>query len=59
MPRDLLFCISGRAPAIPFLRAQLMEQRLGVLQIGGVEALGEPAVDLGKDCARLVTRTMF
>jgi len=36
-----------------------MEQRLGVLQIGGVEAFGEPAVDLGKDCARLVTRTMF
>ena len=28
------------------LSAQLIEQRLGVLQIGGVEALGEPVVDL-------------
>ena len=27
------------------LCAQLPQQRLGVLQVGGVEALGEPAVD--------------
>ena len=27
------------------LVAQLVEQRLGVLQVGGVEALGEPVVD--------------
>src|SRR5262249_34868695 len=29
------------------LRTQLLEQRLGVLQVGGVEALGEPVVDVG------------
>ena len=26
------------------------EQRLGVLQVGGVEALGEPVVDVGEHC---------
>src|SRR6516162_1758056 len=35
--------------------AQFVEQRLGLFQIGGVEALGEPAVDLGEHGARLVT----
>ena len=34
--------------------AQLVQQRLGVLQIGGVEAFGEPVVDLGDHRARLV-----
>jgi len=34
--------------------AQLLEQCLGVLQIGGIEALGEPAVDLGEPRARLL-----
>jgi hypothetical protein len=33
---------------------QLVQQRLGVLQVGGVEALGEPAVDRGEQVARLV-----
>src|SRR5262249_15774868 len=37
---------SGRA-------AQLLEERLGVLQIGGVEALGEPVVDFGEHRAGL------
>jgi len=32
---------------------QLMEQRLGVLQVGGIEALGEPAVDFSEHRARL------
>jgi hypothetical protein len=36
------------------LLAQLIEQRLGVFQIGGVEALGEPAVDFGEHRARFV-----
>ena len=35
------------------------EQRLCVFQIGGVEALGEPAVDLGEHCAGLVAATWF
>jgi hypothetical protein len=30
---------------------QLVEQRLGVLQIGGLEALGEPAVDRREELA--------
>jgi hypothetical protein len=29
-----------------WLGAQLIEQRLGLLQVGGVEALGEPVVDV-------------
>src|SRR5215469_12582970 len=38
----------------PFLMGQLVEQRLGVLQVRSVEALGEPVVDCGKHRARLV-----
>src|SRR5215469_7136628 len=34
---------------------QLVEQSLGVLQVGGVKALGEPVVDIAEHCARLVT----
>ena len=34
--------------------AHLIEQRLRVLQVGGVEALGEPVVDIGEHRARLV-----
>src|SRR5262245_25679089 len=29
--------------------AQLLEQRLGLLQVGGVKALGEPVVDFGEN----------
>src|SRR5260370_18816969 len=36
------------------LRAQLLSQRLRILQVGGVEALSEPAVDFGQHRARLV-----
>ena len=31
--------------------AQLIEQRLSVLQVSGIEAFGEPAVDLGEHCS--------
>jgi hypothetical protein len=34
--------------------AQFCEQRVGVLQVGGVEALCEPVVDFGQQAARLV-----
>jgi len=37
------------------LGAQLVEQRLGLFQVGSVEALGEPAVDVGEHRARFVT----
>ena len=43
------------SPFAAALVAKLIEQRLGVLQVGGVEALGEPVVDLGEHRARLVT----
>src|ERR1700687_4345492 len=36
------------------LTAEFFEERLGVLQIGGVEAFGEPAVDYREHRARLV-----
>jgi hypothetical protein len=32
---------------------QLLEQRLGVLQVGGIETLGEPAVDRRQEIVRL------
>src|SRR5215472_5178426 len=40
------------SPSVSY--AQLLEQRLGVLQVGGVEALGEPVVDVGEHLAPLV-----
>ena len=40
------------------LASQFIEQRLGVLQVGGVEALGEPAVDFGEHRARLVAAAL-
>jgi hypothetical protein len=36
------------------LGSQLVEQRLGVFQVGGIEAFCEPAVDLGEHGALLV-----
>jgi hypothetical protein len=48
----------GPAFSATHLGAQLVEQRLGVLQIGGVEALGEPVVDLGEHCAPIVAVTL-
>src|SRR5260370_25442812 len=38
---------------------QLIEQRLGVLEVGGVKALGEPAVDFGKHRASLVATALL
>jgi hypothetical protein len=38
--------------------AQLLEQRPGVFQVGGVEAFGEPVVDVGEHRARLVAMTL-
>jgi hypothetical protein len=37
------------------LPAQLLEQRLGFFQVGGVEAFGEPAVDFGEHSSRFIT----
>src|SRR5215469_5023445 len=41
------------------LFAQLVQQRLSFLQIGGVEAFGEPVVDLGEHRAGLVATALF
>jgi hypothetical protein len=37
-----------------FLRTELIEQGFGVFQVSGVEALSEPAIDVGEGRARLV-----
>jgi hypothetical protein len=36
------------------LRTELIEQDLGVLQVGGIESLSEPVVDVGEHCAGFV-----
>src|SRR5262249_16110836 len=36
------------------LGSQFVEQRFGVLEVGGVDALGEPVVDFGEHHARFV-----
>jgi hypothetical protein len=40
-------------------RLQLLQQRLGVLEIGGIEAFGEPIVDFGEHRARLIAATLL
>jgi hypothetical protein len=45
---------TARALVHAHLAIQFVEQRLGVLQVGGVEALGEPVVDFGEHRERLV-----
>ena len=42
------------AAGILVFSGQLAEQRLGVFEVGGVEALGEPVVDFGEHRVRLV-----
>jgi hypothetical protein len=43
------FSVSHFAQIIPIqLRARLIDQRLGIFQVGGIEAFGEPVVDFGK-----------
>src|SRR5208283_2786554 len=41
------------------LTAQFLEQRLGFLEVCGVEALGEPAIDVVEHRAGLVTTTLL
>jgi hypothetical protein len=36
----------------PILSLQFVEQRLGLLEISGIKALGEPAVDRREECVR-------
>jgi len=38
----------------PGLGGQFLQQRLGLLEVGGVEAFGEPVVDFGQRGVRLV-----
>src|SRR6266851_7252830 len=51
-------------PSVPrfeqrILCSQLVEQRLGISQVGGVEAFGEPAVDFSEHRARFVALTLL
>ena len=51
------FSLLHLGQSIKLLLRQFLEQRLGVLQVGGVEALGEPVVDFGEHRASfLVSR---
>jgi hypothetical protein len=45
LPQRMVALLSLRSDA------QFVEQRLSVLQVGGIEAFGEPAVDLGEHCS--------
>src|ERR1700730_13283189 len=46
------------AVGVYLIGAQLIEQRLGVLKIGGIEAFGEPAVDFGEHRPRFVATAL-
>jgi hypothetical protein len=48
---------TAHIPPVERLSAQLIEQRLGPFQVGGIEAFGEPGINLGQDGARLVAAT--
>src|ERR1700745_3148814 len=37
-----------------FLRAQLIQKHLRILEVGGIEAPSEPVVDVGQHCSRFV-----
>jgi hypothetical protein len=39
---------TAHIPPMSELHAQLVQQRLGVLQVSGVEAFGEPVVNFGE-----------
>jgi len=50
---------SAWSPFALALVAQLVQQGFCLLQVGGVEALGEPVVDIEKHLARLFTTILF
>src|SRR5215510_16004521 len=41
------------------LARELLQQGLGLLQVGGVKALGEPAIDRGQQVMRLLALTLL
>ena len=43
----------------PGLAGQFVQQRLGLLQVGGIETFGEPVVDFSEHGARLVATISF
>jgi hypothetical protein len=57
-PAPLAVIISAFAAA-HFLRSKFLEQRLGVLEVGGVEAFGEPVVDFRQHRAGLVALALL
>jgi hypothetical protein len=54
-PRIVALTCAAHIPLLALaLAAELVEQRLGFLQVGGVEAFSKPVADLGEHRARLV-----
>jgi hypothetical protein len=51
-------CTANFSPSRHLL-TQLIEERFGVFQVGGVESFGEPVVDFGEHCAGLVAVALF
>jgi hypothetical protein len=49
----------GKSSGQRVLFDQFVEQCLGVFQIGGVEAFGEPAIDVGEHCAGFSAATLL
>ena len=55
VPQDFRFCSSRKSYGCGcFWGTQLIEQVLGIRQVGGVETLGEPVVDFRENHARFV-----
>jgi hypothetical protein len=54
-----VFWSEFNSPKQTHLLVQRVKQRLGVFQVGGVEALGEPAVDRGEHRARFIALTLL
>jgi hypothetical protein len=53
MPVELLLCTYSPFRGNRRL-SELVEQRLGLFEIGGIEAFGKPAEDWGEQCHRLL-----
>jgi hypothetical protein len=50
---------TAHIPPISELHAQLIQQRLGLFEVGGIEAFAEPAINLAKRRPRLSAFALF
>jgi hypothetical protein len=51
--RVFSFALRAEHLVRPLLRAQLVQQRLCVVQVGGVETFGEPVIDFGEQASSI------